>query len=116
MDTPKLVQMMVIDMSPIGSLQIFALLTEREHFDRIPFDNKIYWIDHHTPNPQGPFKTVWLAVENYKNVVLARFSTRGMTPMLPLPPAPKSPTLVDATAIKVLSLDEFRTNRPKKDW
>lgn len=116
MDTPKLVQMIVIDMTPIGSLQVFALLTEREHFDRAPFDNKIYWHDHHTMKPQGPFQTVWLALENYKSVVLARFSTRGNTPMLPLPPPPKSPTLIDTSAIRVLSLDEFRNNRPKRDW
>lgn len=111
MDKPKLLQMMLIDMTPIGSFRVFALLTELEHMSLAPFDNKIYWSDHNAIDPQGPFKTVWLAVENYKYVVVARMSTAVKLPYITPPPTP-----VDPITIKVLSLDEFRINKPKKDW
>ena len=67
-----MIKALIIDMNPIGSFQIYALMTEEEHERSAAFTGKIYWSDAQSPNGTGPFNTVYEAMDNFKKVALTR--------------------------------------------
>ena len=71
-----MLKILFVDMTPIGSLQVYAVMTE-EAYNRSLVDGnaepkEIYWCDSGAVKPQGPFALVTDAMDNWKSVVLAR--------------------------------------------
>ncbi len=91
-----MMKVMLIDMQPIGTLQIFAILLEEEYTKPNYYMNKVYWADDRT-SPQGPFQTIGAAIHNYKEHVITK---KGIVN-----------TLVNIS--NVFSLDAFRSNKNK---
>lgn len=107
-----LVKVMILDFNPIGSFQVFSYQTEEEWIKQTPFRH-IYWSDQFTIGPQGPFSLVSEALENYKSIIIARRQNKS-TLLDKVPDTIRTASL--AIINPILSLDEFRKNRPKRSW
>lgn len=69
-----MLEISVLDFSPVGSLQFYALQSQ-EHFDKgfpLAFMNNIYWRDAKAPKGFGPFNNMYDALQHYKYVIRAR--------------------------------------------
>lgn len=66
------VKVMFVDMTPIGSLQIFGVCTQQQAADNIDLSDKIYWLDYLATQPIGPFNNVYEAAKNHVSTVLSR--------------------------------------------
>lgn len=110
-----MIQLLLIDMQPVGSLRVFALLTQMEHELKASYDNKIFWTDSKASTPQGPYPTVYNAIESYKAVILSRRNLKDSEEQIPLENIAAFASITDIKS-NILDLDKFRAARPKKHW
>lgn len=102
---------MLFDFRPVGSLHVYALMTEEDHKNNAPYTGKIYWSDSIAVSPQGPFRGVWEAVESFKIIAEARFYLHKTEGDIPI-----SNKIKDPAPNNVLNLDAFRASRPRRHW
>jgi hypothetical protein len=111
-------QVMIVDMQPIGSLQIFVLLSDEDYAAMVSFENRVYWTDHKSPTPQGPFANTYEATKNFVSVAQTRRHLEEMTwtNIIPTVPATTMPTVLSIVLInddKVISMAEWKSKSPK---
>ena len=101
-------------MSPAGSFQVYGLCTEAEAEANISLSGKIYWSDHNSPSPQGPFNSIYDANQDHIRVFKSRkHDSFELMPSASLPIVPKTENLV--VKDNTINFADFKSkrNRPK---
>lgn len=111
------VKVMFVDMTPVGSLQIFGICTSDQAKSNADLSNKIYWTDYLATQPIGPFINVYEATQSHVKTVLTRKAYKdqilyGNTPAFP-EVSPTSNALTVTPKDNIINIQDYKASKMK---
>lgn len=110
------VKVMFVDMTPVGSFQIFGVCTHQEAANNSDLKGKIFWTDYLAGQPIGPFNNVYEATQNHVNTVLSRRAYKDQILLGNNPIFPQAPTTMKDVTPKnnITSIVEWKVKKGRK--